>query len=86
MKNFSKYGTILTRSEAKEIKGGGCDENDNYHGGDPEAGSGSSGVGVSHSSCRNNDCRGSCTVHSNGQLHGTCRDRGSGCLCYVSAP
>jgi len=68
MKNFSKYGTILTRSEAKEIKGGGCDENDNYHGGDPEAGSGGGGYGL----CTGRQpCSGPCQFTSNGRV-GNC--------------
>ena len=73
MKNFSKYGTILTREESKTIRGGGCIDWDSGYVGDPE-------VGGCRATCDNGgthsvqDCTGA-------TFRNVCGDSGGSCSC-----
>jgi len=84
MKKFEKYGTLLTRSEAKEIKGGNGDGPDPLTP-DPEIG-GSGGACPTHNL---SECKGQpCTVTAEGlELEGRCQIMTFGgtkfCTCSV---
>jgi len=74
MKKFEKYGTLLTRSEAKEIRGGGGDTNPQHpidDQGDPGGGGGgcsacTAAMCDAEEPCRNSGGRGKCLWHSFG--------------------
>ena len=77
MKKFEQFGTPLTRSEAKEIRGGmyniGKPVRDNE---DPGSGSGDP-----RDCSWRNPCAGSC--HVGGAGPGTCHEIGSRCVCLT---
>ena len=65
MKKFEKYGTLLTRSEAKEIRGGNGDD-PNPLNPDPEGGVYGPNECTGKSKA---DCKGQCTMNG---LSGRC--------------
>jgi len=80
MKKFEKYGTLLTRSEAKEIKGGNGDGPDPLNP-DPEVGGG----GNPCPDYPTSDCRGRpCTLA--GGKEGTCVVYLNRCACGDTQP
>ena len=78
MKKFEQYGTLLTRSEAKEIRGGGGDTNP-YHSIDDQS---DPGGGVSACNSALCDVQAKCKMPIDGR-EGWCAWRNGRCGCGI---